>query len=79
MKKILKGIGIAILSIILAAVIFVDCAIVYSQNYTVDNQPEKIENSTGLVQASGKSLYDADGNKIVLRGVNAGQILLQEG
>ena len=73
-KKILSVVGI----LILAIVILFDCFIVYSQNYTVDHQPEKVENTTGLVQAVGKSLYDANGNKIVLRGVNAGQILIQE-
>lgn len=79
MKNILKNIGIVIGSILLSVVIFLDCFIMYSQNYTVENQPEKIENTTGLVQASGKSLYDVNGNKIVLHGINAGQILLQEG
>ena len=79
MKKVLKNVGIVLGVLILAVVIFLDCFIVYSQNYKVENQPAKIENTTGLVQASGKSLYDAAGNKIVLRGVNAGQILLQEG
>ena len=79
MKKVIKNIGIVIGIVILAVVIFLDCFIVYSQNYTVDNQPEKIENTTGMVQASGKSLYDAEGNKLVLRGINVGQILLQEG
>ena len=77
--KVLKKVLVAVLCIVLAVVIFLDCFIVYSQKYTVENQAENIENTTGLVQASGKSLYDADGNKIVLKGVNAGQILLQEG
>lgn len=79
MKKLLKNILLVLGGLILAVVIFLDCFIVYSKNYTIDNQPASIENKTGLVQASGKSLYDANGNKLVLRGVNAGQILLQEG
>ena len=79
MRKALKNIGFIIGGLILAIVIFLDCFIVYSQNYTIENQPEKIENTTGLIQASGKSLYDADGNKFVMHGINAGQILLQEG
>ena len=79
MKTLLKNILIGIGILLLAVVIFLDCFIVYSQNYTVENQPASIENTTGLVQTSGKSLYDADGNKLVLRGINAGQILLQEG
>jgi len=79
MKKILKCIGKVIGIILLVLVISIDCLVVYSQNYTVDDQPLTIKNGAGLVQASGKSLYDASGNKLVLRGVNAGQILLQEG
>lgn len=79
MKKFIKNLLLGIGVVVLAVVVFLDCFIVYSQNYTVKNQPASIENTTGLVQASGKSLYDADGNKLVLRGVNAGQILLQEG
>ena len=79
MKKILKGIVLTILAIVLAVVIFIDCFVTYSQNYTYEEKVTKIENNTGLVQASGKSLYDADGNHLVLRGINAGQILLQEG
>lgn len=79
MKKILKGIVLTILAIVLAVVIFIDCFVIYSQNYTYEEKVTKIENNTGLVQASGKSLYDAGGNHLVLRGINAGQILLQEG
>ena len=78
MKKIVKILLTVIVTLLFAVVIFLDCFIVYSQNYTVENQPASIENTTGLVQASGKSLYDADGNRLVLRGINAGQILLRK-
>ena len=47
--------------------------------YKVDEPNATIENNTGLVQASGRSLYDASGNRLKLVGINAGQILLQEG
>ena len=79
MKKILKGVLGTVLTILLAVFIFIDCFVVYSKNVTQEKQAEKIENTTGLVQASGKSLYDAQGNPLVLKGINAGQILLQEG
>lgn len=79
MKKILKNILFTICTFLLAVVIFIDCFVVYSQKYTYEEKVTQIENITGLVQASGKSLYDADGNQLVLRGINAGQILLQEG
>lgn len=79
MKKLLKNILFTICTLLLAVVIFIDCFVVYSQNYTYEEKVTQIDNTTGLVQASGKSLYDANGNQLVLRGVNAGQILLQEG
>ena len=79
MKKILKNIFKVVGVLVLAVVIFLDCFVTYSQNYTYEEKVTSIENHTGLVQASGKSLYDADGNQLVLRGINAGQILLQEG
>ena len=52
---------------------------VYSANYSVPELPLQVENHTGLVQAVGRGLYDAQGNLLQLQGVNAGQILLQEG
>lgn len=51
----------------------------YSKTYTIPEQAATTQNDTGLVQAYGRSLYDAKGNRIQLQGVNAGQILLQEG
>jgi len=79
MKKILKWMLITVLGVLLAIVIFVDCFVTYSQNITAKELPETIENTTGLVQAHSQALYDADGNKLQLKGINAGQILLQEG
>ena len=79
MRKLLKAIisllGVALILILLV----VGIACVHSMTYKVPAQHAKIENSTGLVQASGRALYDADGNILQLIGVNAGQILLQEG
>lgn len=51
----------------------------YSKGYDVPAPQENMQNNTGLVQAVGRSLYDANGNALQLVGVNAGQILLQEG
>ncbi len=51
----------------------------YSRNYSLPQQPSVIANSTGLVQAHGRSLYDPEGNLFQIKGINAGQILLQEG
>lgn len=47
--------------------------------YTCPPQAEKIENTTGLVQAHDRSLYDPNGNKLRLEGMNFGNIFLQEG
>lgn len=77
-----KGIRIALLILggILATVaLAVGGFWLYSRGYQVPAPAPTIENDTGLVQASGRSLYDAQGNALQLRGINAGQILLQEG
>jgi aryl-phospho-beta-D-glucosidase BglC (GH1 family) len=71
----LLGLGCFVLALALIAGGFV----LYSNLYKVPAQAPAIENTTGLIQASGRSLYDAEGNRIQLRGINAGQILLQEG
>lgn len=65
----------------LLAVICIVVGLLYidSQNYEIPDQKEEIHNDTGLIQAYGRSLYDANGDQIRLVGVNAGQILLQEG
>jgi len=79
MKKVLK-----ILSVCLGCFVFLIAAavggfVLHSKNYTVPPQAESIVNTTGLIQASGRSLYDPQGNRLPLRGINAGQILVQEG
>ncbi len=75
MKKFLKILLIVLLVLVLA----VGGLLIYSSNFQLDNPQPSIENTTGLVQASGQSLYDANGKPLQLRGINAGQILLQEG
>lgn len=79
MKCVLKKILIVLLAIILVLGAAVLGLYIYSQNYAIPEQAASIENTTGLVQAYGRSLYDANGNALRLIGVNAGQILLQEG
>lgn len=78
-KKVLKIVGITLLAILAVVILVVVGLFIYSKNYSVPEQEAKIENTTGLVQAHNRALYDSDGNIIQLRGVNAGQILLQEG
>jgi aryl-phospho-beta-D-glucosidase BglC (GH1 family) len=78
-KKILKIALSTLLAIILLAGVVVGAVFLNSSNYEVPDQPDTAVNTTGLVQAIGRSLYDAEGNRLKLTGVNAGQILLQEG
>ncbi len=78
-KKILKIIGISLLAILVVIVLILAGLFVHSKTYSIPEQDATIKNTTGLVQAHGRSLYDANGNQIRLEGVNAGQILLQEG
>ena len=58
--------------------ILVSTAAIYSVTYKVPEQEEHIENNTGLVQAKNRSLYDENGNRLILEGVNFGNIFLQE-
>ncbi len=78
-NKILKRILLGILAVILAVAGVVGYLLLDSRNYEVEDQPDQVENGTGLVQARGRALYDPQGRELRLRGVNAGQILLQEG
>ena len=65
--------------LLILALLVVGIACIHSFTYKIPAQAANIENTTGLVQASGRSLYDANGKPLRLIGVNAGQILLQEG
>ena len=78
-KRILKTVLIVLLSVILLAGLVVGALMLYSINYSIPEQASSIQNTTGLVQASGRTLYDAAGQPLQLIGVNAGQLLLQEG
>lgn len=79
MKKLLKRVLIAILAVVLVLSAAVAALVLHSRSYTVPPQAERIENDTGLVQTGGRSLYDARGERLQLKGINAGQLLLQEG
>ena len=79
MKRVLKTVLFTLLILVAAVVVLAVAMLIRSKTYTVPEQAATIENDTGLVQASGRSLYDAKGNRLQLRGINAGQILLQEG
>ncbi len=77
-----KGLKIVLTVLLIIAVLVgavVGGMLLYSNAYDVPDQPDNITNSTGLVKASGRSLYDPQGSELHLTGLNAGQILLQEG
>ena len=78
-NKALKISLITLGSILGVVVISLGSLILYSQNYHISEQDESITNNTSLIQAKNRSLYDGNGNKIRLTGINAGNILLQEG
>ena len=79
MKSLLKKLLLILGALVLVVVLLVSGALVYSLTYSIPEQAQTMENNTGLVQTQGRSLYEADGNRLLLRGINAGQILLQEG
>ena len=79
MKKAIKLILYFLFAVLLLLGAFLGVVYVYSSNYTIPEQASSMDNDTGLVQTYGRSLYDAQGQPLQLRGVNAGQILLQEG
>lgn len=78
MKRILKAVLIVLLAILVLAGGFVGVVWAYSATYRIPKQAASIENTTGLVQAHGRTLYDASGKPLQLTGINAGQLLLQE-
>ena len=78
-KKMFRSVLLILLAILVFLGLSVGGLYLYSRNYTIPAQAETISNTTGLVQASGRSLYDPSGNALQLKGINAGQILVQEG
>ncbi len=78
-KKLLKQILLVFLAIVLILGAGVGALILHSRLYSIPEQVASIENTTGLVQAKGRSLYDANGQPLQMKGINAGQILVQEG
>ncbi|MCI1734274.1 MAG: glycoside hydrolase family 5 protein [Bacilli bacterium] len=77
--KVLKIVLIVIVVILMIPALFLATVSIYHHTYSVNKGPETITNDTGLIQAEGRSLYDKDGNRIQLKGVNAGNTLVNEG
>lgn len=79
MMSVLKKLGSILAVIALLLALLVGGAVLWSAAYTIPEQAPSIENTTGLVQAQGRWLYDAQGLPLQLKGINVGQLLLQEG
>lgn len=77
--KIILWILIVLGSIVVVAGLFVGFMMINFWTYKIPEQAETIENNTGLIQASGRSLYDKNGNAIRLEGTNVGNMFVQEG
>ena len=84
-RKILIWVGSIFLGLILIFTIIVVTAYNYGFNYTKgEDIPDKVEikddgNDYHTVKAVGRGLYDKDGNRVEIKGVNFGNWLIQEG
>ena len=83
-KKVRKIVFISLtslFSVILVVLLLAVSVFTYGMNYT-DDTPDKVEvkhYEMETVKAVGKSLYDKNGNKLQLKGINYGNWLNQEG
>ena len=79
MKSWLKKLLIVFGAVVVLLALTVGGLILHSANYSIPEQAARIENNTGLVQVHGRSLYTPEGDALQMKGINAGQLLLQEG
>lgn len=81
MKRIIIGVIVFILSLVLFAGGVLMWGGIYGSAYSYD-APEKIElepNEYGTITAVGRGLYDADGNRFDIKGINFGNLFIAEG
>ena len=81
MKNILIGIAIFLAVVLLLAVGFLVWGHIYGQNYICD-APAHIDltpNKHNTITAIGKGLYDENGNRFEIKGVNFGNLFIAEG
>ena len=81
-KKVLLGIGIALASILLIVGGFALAGNLYVAGKSADDIPAHVEitpNEFGTVVAVGRGLYDADGNRFDIKGINFGNLFIAEG
>ncbi len=79
-RTVLKIVLIALAVIIVVPLSFVGITTIKCKTYSDPVSKDKtITNNTGLVQQEGASLYDKNGNRLILKGVNCGACLVSEG
>ena len=81
-KKILLAVGITLASLILLVVLVALAGNLYVANQNADDIPAHVDiapNEHGTVVAVGRGLYDADGNRFDIKGINFGNLFIAEG
>ncbi len=81
MKKVLISVIVIVLAVLLFAVGFIVWGNVYASTYKND-APEHLEiepNEFGTVTAVGRGLYDSNGNRFDIKGINFGNLFIAEG
>lgn len=81
MRELLIGLAIFLAVILVFAGCFLLWGHIYGQTYEYD-APEQIEltpNAHGTITAHGRGLYDANGNRFDIKGVNFGNLFIAEG
>ena len=81
-KKILIGIGIGILCLLLIVGGLALAGNLYANSKSADDIPANVEvtpNEFGTVVAVGRGLYDTEGNRFDIKGINFGNLFIAEG
>ena len=80
-KKVLLGIGIFLVSILLIVGGLALAGNAYVAKQSADDTPLHVDltpNEFGTVVAVGRGLYDADGNRFDIKGINFGNLFIAE-
>ena len=81
-KKILLGVGIFLASVLLVVVCVALAGNLYAAGKSADDIPAHVEltpNQYGTVVAVGRGLYDANGDRFDIKGINFGNLFIAEG
>ena len=81
-KKVLLSIGISLLSVLLIVGGLALAGNGYVAGQSADDTPAHVEvtpNELGTVVAVGRGLYDAEGNRFDIKGINFGNLFIAEG